>query len=154
MIIIICLIYFFSHSLTAVQSLKKLGFDYTEIVASYYVDGDEVFFLKNDSYFASHVIEKNGLFYNNNIGVGGHHTLENYSNLRASFWIGYDERTEISTAIVVAWNDVDNVEYNGNFLDKTEYDDYTLFYGYSLEYTFDHPILYDENLVVIDYFMD
>lgn len=97
------------------------------------------------------LLKKNGLFYDKNHDFGSHHSLEKSSKLGASFIISYDEITEITTSMVVAWEDVENVNFNGKFLDKTEYKDYTLFYGYSLEYTNDFPILYDEKFNVIDY---
>ncbi len=153
LIVVITILWLFSPPLTVKQALKDVPFSYTEIVANYNVEGNEVFFLKNDSQFSSNVIEKKGLFYNYE-GPGSHHFLEKPYKLRASFFIGYDENTEIITTMVVAWEDVTYVKFNGEYLDKTEYEGYTLFYGYSLEYTYEHPTLYDENYNEIDYHTD
>lgn len=57
-ILIIFMLWFFSHSLTTKQALKNIPINYTEIVASYSVNDDEVFFLKNDEYLYGYIIEK------------------------------------------------------------------------------------------------
>lgn len=148
--IVIFAIWFFSHSLTAKQALDDSYFAYNEIVASYTVDGNEVFFIKNDMNFSCQIIEKNGVFYNHK-ALNSYHSLLKTPNLRANYFNSYDERTEIITTMVIAWEDIVYVKFNENFLDKTVYDDYTLFYGYSLEYTYENPILYDEDFNEIDY---
>ena len=43
-VLVLCSIWVFSHSITAKQALDDSYFDYTEIIDSYTVDGDEVFF--------------------------------------------------------------------------------------------------------------
>ncbi len=149
--VVIFSVWFFSHSLTAIQALKGAQFQYTEIVAQYTENGDEIFFLKNDSQFSSNIIQKSGLFYNSK-ALSSYHSLEKDPNLRANFSISYDENTGITATMVIAWEDVEYVKFNDEFLKKTEYDDYTLFYGYSLNNVTEHPILYDENFNILDYY--
>lgn len=149
--VVIFSIWFFSHSLTAKQALDDGFFRYNEIIASYNVDGDEVFFTKTDTSYSSQVVEKKGMFYNSKTG-SFQSPLEKDPDLRANFFTSYDERTDIITAMVIAWEDVVYVEFDDKFLDKTVYDDYILFYGYSIEYTSERPILYDEDFNEIDYY--